>query len=764
MTMIPSNRPRSRFGRRWRPLVGLAAAGLILASASGALAAGPVIGSGSVTASQHGGGSRTIRMTRSTWTDAAHAALADRGPGARVARPAPFRSIGASLTRTPSRHRPAGAPLSPTRRASVGASSGAVALLVVGPTAQIVTAYDGISQAEAGPIEPPDPWVQASPSYVIATTNGRVRVSNRQGGTVQSVPTWALFGVPAGQNESDPRILWDTVHQRWVGVSMSFDDFFTQDFLYVIVSESASPLGAWDHIVFDSGNVLPDFPGIATSSDKIVIGTDAFDELGAFMGAQIDEIAWSQVLSGGDVDFDFSEPDPAVVHPRPAQVIGSSSDVHLVAEDTSQGDLLYRRLTGPATTVATGIGQYADLNGDPNLTNGPFALPPPPNQPGSPATIVMAVDERPTDAVWRAGTLWLVATYPHDFGLGALDTVRVVRLSTASGPAVTFDGLVGTAGLDTYMGGVGVLADGTAVISYEVSSPTLPIRAAVTTYSDSAGMGPELVLGDSDGTYAGVRWGDFQAVAADPLGGESAWVVGETSAADGTWRTHVARLTYDATAPSAPGIPTAVVLAPGTLSASVPVRLSWAAAVDAGSGIDAYAVETSRDGGAYGLPSTTSSTSLIDTLLIGDSERCRVQATDGAGNTGPFATGSTVIASLREQTSGTTYTGSWATSINSTYSGGSARHATSAGATATFLFYGRSVGFVAYKGPTRGSVKVYVDNVYKGTVNLYSATGHARQIVYATGWSSIGTHRIKLVVVGTHGHPRVDVDAFVVLS
>ena len=757
MSQSPVRSPASRPGRRWRIAASLAVAGLILTTASSALAVAPRRADPTAA---HSGGSREIRLTRSTWADALRVARSDPARAAKPSRVLPFRTLGPTLRSAPDRP-VAPRPMTPrpaVRTTDVGPAA------ALGPTAQLTTTYDGISQAEAGAIEPPDPWVQASPSYVIATTNGRVRISDRHGVTIESVPTWALFGVPAGQNESDPRILWDTYHQRWVGVVVTFSDDFSQDFLSVIVSEGSSPLGAWDHILFDAGSVLPDFPGIASSSDKIVIGTDAFDEIGTFLGAQIDEIAWSQVLLGGSIDFHFSSPDPAVAHPRPAQVIGTSPDVHLVAEDTNAGHLLYRRLTGAATDLPIGLGRYTDLNGDANLVNGPFAFPPAPHQPGSPATVVDAVDERPTDAVWRAGTLWVVATYPHDFGLGDLDSVRIVRISTTSGPAVTFDGLIGGAGHDTYMGGVGVLADGTAVISYEVSSPSLPIRAAVTTWNDADGLGSELILGDSAGTYGGTRWGDYQAVAADPAGGQSVWVVGETSGADGTWRTHVARLIVDATAPGAPGLPAAVVVAPGTLSASVPVRLSWAAALDAGSGIDQYATETSRDGGAFGLPVTTTSTSFIDLFLLGHSTRCRAQAIDGAGNVGPFATGPTVTASLRQQTSATVYSGSWHTSSSTSYSGGSARYATAAGASATFTFYGRSVGYVAYKASTRGSVRVYVDNVYKGTVSLSSTTSRARQIVFATNWASPGTHRLKLVVVGTAGHPRVDVDAFVVLN
>ena len=51
----------------------------------------------------------------------------------------------------------------------------------------------------------------------------------------------------------------------------------------------------------------------------------------------------------------------------------------------------------------------------------------------------------------------------------------------------------------------------------------------------------------------------------------------------------------------------------------------------------------------------------------------------------------------------------------------------------------------------------------KTTVNLYSATYYAKQIVYAASWGSNGSHTIKIVCLGTSGHPRVDVDALVKL-
>jgi hypothetical protein len=46
-------------------------------------------------------------------------------------------------------------------------------------------------------------------------------------------------------------------------------------------------------------------------------------------------------------------------------------------------------------------------------------------------------------------------------------------------------------------------------------------------------------------------------------------------------------------------------------------------------------------------------------------------------------------------------------------------------------------------------------------VSLYASTTSLQRVVYAYSWPSQGSHTIRLVVVGTAGHPRVDVDALV---
>ena len=110
------------------------------------------------------------------------------------------------------------------------------------------------------------------------------------------------------------------------------------------------------------------------------------------------------------------------------------------------------------------------------------------------------------------------------------------------------------------------------------------------------------------------------------------------------------------------------------------------------------------------------------------------------------------------------YAGTWAISNSSSYSGGSVRYASTAGKSVTFTATNaRSIGFVTTKTASRGSFKVYVDGVYRGKISAYSSTAKFRQLVYQFSWATPGTHKIKIYVVGTAGHPRVDIDAFVVL-
>jgi beta-N-acetylhexosaminidase len=198
-----------------------------------------------------------------------------------------------------------------------------------------------------------------------------------------------------------------------------------------------------------------------------------------------------------------------------------------------------------------------------------------------------------------------------------------------------------------------------------------------------------------------------------------------------------------------------------TTEATTPVRTSWSASD--GCGISHYTLERRVSGGAWTVQSTPGlATSLTQSLSFGSTYRYAAKATDGAGNTSSLIEGAAFEPALAQQTStAITYHGTWTPVANAYASGGSLRYSTAAGASATYTFTGTSVSWVAYRGANRGKAAVYVDGAYEATIDLYSSVYWARQIVYAASWPTSGTHTLKIVNLGTAGHSRVDVDAFV---
>ncbi len=108
------------------------------------------------------------------------------------------------------------------------------------------------------------------------------------------------------------------------------------------------------------------------------------------------------------------------------------------------------------------------------------------------------------------------------------------------------------------------------------------------------------------------------------------------------------------------------------------------------------------------------------------------------------------------------YAGRWTSTSHSAYLGGKAKSTRASGASAKFRFTGAAIAWVGPVGPTRGKAKVYIDGVYVTTVSSRADTFQPARVLFKKSWSTVGTHRIAIVALGTAGHPTVALDAFVV--
>ena len=108
------------------------------------------------------------------------------------------------------------------------------------------------------------------------------------------------------------------------------------------------------------------------------------------------------------------------------------------------------------------------------------------------------------------------------------------------------------------------------------------------------------------------------------------------------------------------------------------------------------------------------------------------------------------------------YEGSWGRASAAEYAGGSVAWTTEPGATALLVFSGRTITWLGPTGPTRGSAVVYLDGAEVATVSQYASTFTARRSLFTHAFTSDGSHTIRIVAVGTAGHPMVAIDELIV--
>jgi hypothetical protein len=223
-------------------------------------------------------------------------------------------------------------------------------------------------------------------------------------------------------------------------------------------------------------------------------------------------------------------------------------------------------------------------------------------------------------------------------------------------------------------------------------------------------------------------------------------------------------LCYDSVPPKITSAPTvSLVGGVGLTGSTVPVKVSWKG-TDATSGVNHYTLSQSKDGGAFTQVGTSATASKTVNVAPGHTYQFKVTGTDNAGNTSAGKSGKTYTLSLdQENSTKIKYSTGWTRQKLTGASGGQVEYATVKGKTATLSYSGIQAAWVSTLGPTRGSASTQRDSQPKVTIDTHASAPKTAHIVHVVTGPS-GSHTLVITVLGTSGHPRVDIDAFIVLA
>lgn len=430
---------------------------------------------------------------------------------------------------------------------------------------------------------PPDPIGAVSINRVAAVINCMIEVRSKAGDL-----TWRSslrnFFAPAGSESFlfDPKIVYDEARRRFVVVALERIGGFVAtgssniSRIYLAVSKNDSPEGPgtsdWNFAVIDSKlfvsgfDFWADYPGFEVSDEAVYVTANMFSFIGPFYaGVRLWVIDKDGFYGGGTPVVRSFNPYasaglptttmPALVHGR----VGGGIGTFLVSYSglTEGGEAGQEALQVIAVRDPLGKAggptfahQFVSVG---NLENvgGAFGFPPLPPAPQAGTTArITTNDRRALDAVWREGSLYVVATInPRAGGDVGQSTAHWWRLNTNNSALVTLADQGDVSGEDiapgtfTFFPAVAVNRHGDMSIGFTASAPTIYAGAFATgrRSDDPAGAVRSTVVVHAGEdhyfrTFGGGtnRWGDYTGIAIDPTNDSMLWVFGQYAAPRGT--------------------------------------------------------------------------------------------------------------------------------------------------------------------------------------------------------------------------------------
>lgn len=417
-----------------------------------------------------------------------------------------------------------------------------------------IVVFEGLNQSEAS-AGVPDVNGDVSADYYVEAVNATwLQVfdlqGNRVGNRFRAEMIWEEVD---RQSAGDPIILYDEQVDRWF-----MTEFPPQNEVLVAISDTDDPMGAWTAYAFSTPR-FPDYPKYGIWPEAYILTTNEGGS-GLFFYL-IDREA---ILNGDDMvnmqRFSVEEPDaPGFIVATPVGMTGTmlpdstSKPMIVHMSDDAWGVVDEDRLDLFEVTI--------DWENEGNSVITPIELPttpfdaefcsvPGPNFSCVPQPNGIGIDGLPYVVMHRAfyrnfGTHEaIVLNFAIDVTGEADAGIRWVELRKTPGEqwSVYQEGTVGSdEGLNRFMGGIGIDAEGNIGLAYSVSSEAVfpSLRFTGRLADDPLGQMTieEYEFATGEGSRSNSRFGDYASMSVDEQ--NVFWYAGEYIRANGQWGTKI---------------------------------------------------------------------------------------------------------------------------------------------------------------------------------------------------------------------------------
>lgn len=404
------------------------------------------------------------------------------------------------------------------------------------------------------PVIPPDTMGGVGPDHVVEMINNAFAIYDKDGNLISRSTLdqfWAQI-VPGANGTFDSRIIYDPTTSRWFAVAI--DGAVPTNNVYLAVSETSDPTGAWNGLSFPAdsqGQRFYDFDTFGMDADGVYISTNNFGGPPTGFDNSIFSIPKADLLG----------PTPTVANMtrfenlstaltgnsiQPVVDFGPSDGTELLATSSfSLTDLVRTNLSNTNTANAT--------------FSAPVNVPVPLYIPGplgrQPNPLVPPLDNVSprfnSNAVKVGNDIWAVHTVQ---GTGVIpnSAVRWYEIDATTN-AVVQTGLIEDPNVDYLDASIAVNDNGQVAIGFTGTGPNQAPSTMAVMGSTTGGVttfGTPTILKQGFGDYfvdfgsGRNRWGDYSATVVDPSGrnGNHFWTFQEYVPTANQWAVQITEL------------------------------------------------------------------------------------------------------------------------------------------------------------------------------------------------------------------------------
>ncbi|MBS1724466.1 MAG: hypothetical protein JSS66_16100 [Armatimonadetes bacterium] len=413
-------------------------------------------------------------------------------------------------------------------------------------------------------IYPPDTFGAVGPTQIMVTTNGRVRVWNKDGtaGPLNVTLDSFFSGVGGASGTSDPRVTYDRVSQRWFVVCLNLTSP-NRIMLGVSSGPTITGTGSFTFYFVAVPSAFADYPSLGVDANGVYVGENTFNTaLTSFLGCNITVIQKSSVLSGGPIfSTRFQVATSSGAGPFAPRGVDNddpaSTEGYIIGPDNATfGTLMMRKVFNPGSNAPTISG---------NLSIPVLSTTFPEDVPASGSTSRLdSLDDRIFHAQMHLNrktglrTIWCAHNIEVDANgnassVGSRNGARWYEVNPATPSLVQAGTSFDNSGSPMYrwIPSCAMSGQGHMALAFNAANASSFVRCqcAGRLYSDPLGtvQAPTEAFASSVAYNAGLqngayRWGDYSMVNVDPADDQTMWAMMEYPGSASQWRIRVVKL------------------------------------------------------------------------------------------------------------------------------------------------------------------------------------------------------------------------------